>query len=279
MCHAATVASHYLDVILIADKEAGRIQHAAMHISCPHCLARHEVEAACGKTSLLCHRCGLKFPVPDQTGTLDEQETRLDDRHGPAVPEDNDISGQAGSHIAATTESAGINLPRRKKARIWPWLMIMLILIFSAGFWLQKDAWLDNRWFRSTAINLGCPLPLRDKDWRILPDSIQAKWITREDDSKALLIRGRVKNLLTSALPAPGIKITFFSDINPDQQLGSQRLPITLQPGKQSLLRVPYTAPEPDKVPVTPNGEREFVFLIESPPENTGDFILTARVH
>ena len=254
-----------------------------MHISCPHCLAKHEVEAACGKTSLLCSRCGIKFPIPDQISKPDEQETSPIDTYGPAVPEDIDMSGQADSHLpedetATAAKSADISSPRRKKVRIWPWLMIMLTLIFSAGFWLQKDAWLDNRWFRSTAINLGYPLPLRDKDWRVLPDSIQAEWITRDNDSKALLIKGRVKNLLTSALPAPTIEVTFFSDINPDQQLGSQRLVITLQPGKQSLLRVPYTPPEPDKIPVTPEGEREFVFLIESPPENTGDFILTARV-
>jgi hypothetical protein len=254
-----------------------------MHISCPHCLAKHEIEAACGNTSLLCHRCGIKFPVPDRISKPDEQESSPVDTYDPIVPEDIETSGQTGNDtpedVAETAkEAADISSPHRKKARIWPWLMIMLTLIFSAGYWLQKDAWLDNRWFRSTAINLGYPLPLRDKDWRVLPDSIQAEWITRDDDSKALLIKGRVKNLLTSALPVPAIEITFFSDINPGEQLGSQRLTITLQPGKRSLSRSPYTAPELDKIPVTPNGEREFVLLIESPPENTGDFTLTARV-
>jgi len=254
-----------------------------MHISCPHCLAKHEIETADGNTSLLCCRCGIKFPIPDRICKSDKQEPSPAETYDPIVPEDIEMSEQTDRHIdedvAATTEkSAGISSPRRKKARIWPWLMIMLMLIFSTGYWLQKDAWLDNRWFRSTAINLGCPLQQRDKDWRVLPDSIQAEWITRDDDSRALLIRGRVKNLLTCELPAPAIEITFFSDLNPDQQLGSQRLAITLQPGEQSLLRVPYTAPKLDTIPVTPNGEREFIFLIESPPENTGDFILTARV-
>jgi hypothetical protein len=177
-----------------------------------------------------------------------------------------------------TENQAETTLPRRKKAHIWPWLMVMLTLIFAAGFWLQKDAWLDNRWFRSTAINLGVTMQQRDKDWRVIPDSIQAEWITRDDASKALLIRGRVKNLLTSELPAPTIEVTFFSDTHPDKKLGSQRLKITLQPGKQSILRVPYTAPELDTIPIAPEGEREFVFLIESPPENSGDFTLTARI-
>ncbi len=118
----------------------------------------------------------------------------------------------------------------------------------------------------------------RDKDWRVIPDSIQAEWITRDEASKALLIRGRVKNLLTSELPAPTIEVTFFSDTHPDKKLGTQRLKITLQPGEQSILHVPYTAPELDTIPIAPEGEREFVFLIESPPENSGDFTLTGFI-
>jgi hypothetical protein len=171
-----------------------------------------------------------------------------------------------------------ITPPQRKKVRIWPWLMIMLALIFSTGFWLQKDAWLDNRWFRSTAINLGFSMQLRDKDWRVIPDSIQAEWVTRDDSSKALLIRGRVKNLLTSELPAPIIEVTFFSDLHPDQKLDSQRLIITLQPDKRSIRRVPYIIPAANTIPIMPESERKFVFLIESVPENTGDFTLAARV-
>ena len=248
-----------------------------MFISCPHCQTNYEIETACDDTALLCHRCGAEF-FP--TGQL-RSPNALKDRQMQAYSS-NDITDATASGDTQTTametEWADIAPPERKKARIWPWLMIMLILIFSAGFWLQKDAWLDNRWFRSTAINLGLPLPLRDKDWSIKPDSVQAEWITRDDATTALLIRGRVKNLLTSELPPPVIAVTFFSDAHPDQKLGSRELIITLHPGKLSLLHVPYTTPDADTVPILPQGEREFVFLIESPPENTGDFTLAARV-
>lgn len=273
----------------ITDKDAGRIQHAGMLISCPHCQAQYEIEIACNDTVLLCHRCGIEFPIADQVGNPDKQEDGTVQKSSstgttdPAVSEEVEKPEQEETIIPKDAgikieEQIDITPPQRKKMRIWPWLMIMLMLIFSAGFWLQKEAWLDNRWFRSTAINLGFPMPLRDKDWLVIPDSIQAEWITRDDTSKALLIRGRVKNLLTSELPAPTIEVTFFSDSHPDQKLGSRRLTITLQPGKLSIRRVPYAAPEADTIPVTPEGERKFVFLIESLPENSGDFILTARV-
>jgi uncharacterized protein YbaR (Trm112 family) len=260
-----------------------------MLISCPHCRVNYEVEIVSSNTVLLCHRCGIEFSVDDQLDNLNEQKDEKiqknssTDTADPAVPEEAEICGQeeacvpedSGAKIEGYTD---ITPPQQKKVRIWPWLMVMLILIFSAGFWLQKDAWLDNRWFRSTAINLGFSMQMRDKDWLVIPGSVQAEWITRDDSSKALLIRGRVKNLLTSEMPAPIIEVTFFSDLHPDQKLGSQRLIITLRPGKLSIHQVPYIAPEADTMPVMPESERAFVFLIESVPENTGDFTLAARV-
>jgi DNA-directed RNA polymerase subunit M/transcription elongation factor TFIIS len=259
-----------------------------MFVFCPHCHANYEIETAGDDTVLLCNRCGVEFSIADQAGSPNEQKPGENQENSSNKTSDTAGSveaGISGLEEACMPEDSGVETeseaeiirPGRRKVRIWPWLMIMLTLIFSAGFWLQKDAWLDNRWFRSTAINLGITIHQRDKDWRVIPDSIQAEWIIRDDASKALLIRGRVKNLLTSELPAPSIEVTFYSDLYPDKELGSQHLNITLQPGKQSLLRVPYTAPKPDTIPVTPEGERKFTFLIESPPENSGDFTLTAR--
>lgn len=260
-----------------------------MLVFCPHCHANYEVETAGDDTVLICNRCGVEFSIADQAGSPNEQTPGGIRENDSNKTSDTVISVEAGIPDLEETcmpEDSGLKTenqdkdvqPGRRKVRIWPWLMVMLALIFSAGFWLQKDAWLDNRWLRSTAMNLGINLQQRDKDWRVIPVSIQAEWVIRDDASQALLIKGRVKNLLTSELPAPGIEVTFYSDLHPDKKLASQLLNITLQPGKQSLLRVPYTAPKPDAIPVTPEGERKFTFLIESPPENSGDFTLTARV-
>lgn len=264
-----------------------------MFICCPHCQENHEVETACDDSVLVCHRCGVEFSVSDQIETQTEQKqdetpesspNNNDEPIEPIIAQHERIPDQQKTFAAEQTETEEaeeaiiITPPRRKEARIWPWLMIMLTLIISAGFWLQKDAWLDNRWLRSTAINLGYPMPLRDKDWRILPESVQAEWITRDDASTALLIRGRIKNLLTSELPAPGIEITFFSESHPDQKLGSRKLMFTLHPSKLAIRHVPYSRPKADRVPIMPEGEREFVFLIESPPENTGDFTLAVQI-
>jgi len=176
-----------------------------------------------------------------------------------------------------TLHSADEEGPKAASKRIWPWLVGVLITSIIAGFWLQKDEWLDNRWFRSTAINFGISLSLRDKDWRVIPESVHAQWITRDDRSRALLIEGRVENLLASDLPSPKIEITFFNQERPDQILLSRLLEITLPPAMATVRHAPFILPDRDIIPVSALGQRGFILLLESLPANTGDFALTAR--
>jgi len=159
--------------------------------------------------------------------------------------------------------------PERQRPRLLP--------IAAAGFWFQYDAWMDNRWFRGTAINLGLQLQMRDKDWHILPRTIQPSWITRSDGSKALLIKGDIRNLLSSDMPAPDIEITFFSSHTPNQSIGSQHLAFTYPPSEQVMLQLPYQIPGLDKKPIPALGKRSFVFLIDSLPQGIGDFSLQVK--
>ena len=161
--------------------------------------------------------------------------------------------------------------------RILPWLMAILMLIAAAGFWLQYDAWMDNRWFRSTIINLGLDLQQRDKDWHILPGTIQPRWITRSDGSKALLIKGEIRNLLSSDMPPPDIEITFYPSTAPNQNIGSQRLAFTYAPSEQVMLQSPYQTPGLNKQAITALGTRQFVYLIDTLPQGTGDFSLQVK--
>jgi len=167
--------------------------------------------------------------------------------------------------------------PERTSVRLLPWLMIMLTLIAAAGFWLQYDAWMDNRWFRSTAINLGINLQMRDKDWQILPGSVRPNWITRTDGSKALTIKGEIQNLLSSDMLAPNIELTFFSNIAPDQILKSQQLAFRHPPSELVMLQSPYQTPNRDNKPIPALGKREFLFLIDALPQGIGDFSLKVK--
>jgi len=167
--------------------------------------------------------------------------------------------------------------PKASRQRIWPWLVSVLLLAIVIGFWLQKDNWLDNRWFRSTAINIGLPMEQRDKDWRVIPESVHAQWIVRDDQSRALLIEGRVENLLASELPAPKIEVIFFAADQPDRILLSRLHEVTLPPSMNTVRHAPFALPDRDIIPVAALGQRGFILLLESLPKDAGDFALTAR--
>ncbi|MFQ5344935.1 MAG: DUF3426 domain-containing protein [Mariprofundus sp.] len=212
-----------------------------MHIECPHCQAGYDIDSAVEGTVLICHQCGFEFSHFDQS---DGETCRSE------LP------------------------PTRKTVRIWPWLMAIMLLAAGSGFWLQKDSWLDNRWFRSTLINLGIDMPWRSKDWLIPDKSVQAEWITRNDGSKVLVIRAVLKNLLSSDMPLPGIRINFFSETEPGRQTGTSLFELGLLPSDKLMRQVPYQRPATDRVPVRGMGKRAFTILVESVPEGTGGFTL-----
>jgi len=213
-----------------------------MLIICSHCQTGYELDTDVGDTVFVCHRCGHEF----STNTY------------------------VSSNIA-------LEPPTRQNTHLLAWFIVLFTFIAAPIFWFQYDTWVENRSLRSAVINVGFTLPLRDKDWFIVPESIRSTWVTRSDDSKALVINGRVSNLLSTAMLPPDIEITFFSSSNPDQRVGSQLLHFTFPPSRQTILQAPYHTPATDHQRIAALGKREFVFLFESLPENTGDFMLTAK--
>jgi len=213
-----------------------------MHLECPHCQTSYDITHNVEDAVFVCHRCGVEFSATDQFSPENHQAEQA---------------------------------PVRKTAHIWPWFMAVALLVVGGGFWLQKDAWLDNRWFRSTLTNIGFDMPLRAKDWRIASESVHSVWITRNDDSRVLLIRGNIKNLLTSDMLLPNIEIVFFSKTEPDKQIAISSFEIDLPPSDKLVHQVPYSRPDRDNMPVRALGSRAFTILVEPVPEVTGDFTLT----
>lgn len=213
-----------------------------MHLECPHCQTSYDITHDVEDAVFICHRCGLEFSATDQLS-----------------PENLQVE----------------QAPVRKTAHIWPWFMAVVLLVAGSGFWLQKDTWLDNRWFRSTLINIGVNMPLRAKDWQINSDSVHSTWVVRNDGSKALLIRGNIKNMLASDMLLPKIEIIFFSKIEPDKQIAISSFEIGLPPSDKLVRQIPYSRPDRDNQPVRALGSRAFTILLESVPEETGDFTLT----
>ncbi len=175
-------------------------------------------------------------------------------------------------HEAASV--GGGRPPLRKNHHLWPWLLTAFALSAGVGFWAQHEAWLDNRWFRSTLINIGIELPMRAKDWRIQAQSLHAKWVIQSDGSKILVVQGRIDNLMRSDMKLPRIQLVFFSKVDARQEVGRMERPIRLAPSERQLHQVPYAPPPLDNGEVAALGQRDFTLVIESIPKGAGNFTL-----
>jgi len=254
-----------------ADKARRKIQHAGMSLQCPQCHSTQQIEANNSDTSLYCQNCGHQLDSAEQA---DKTEIRaLDSNQHNNTEKSFDTPDQAGNVQPKHEEMP----PQRKTVHIWPWLLFMLLIVISSGFYMQKEQWLDNRWLRSNAINLGWPLESRDKDWLIVAESVKPEWIIRNDGSKILIIRGQLKNLLASTLLPAKLEISFYALHQPSQILTTRQLDLTMRPDEQTIKQVPFVRPAIDTMPVSPLSQREFTIVIESLPDGSGDFTLSAK--
>jgi len=174
----------------------------------------------------------------------------------------------------ATAEPEIVPPPQRRSVRIWPWLLIVLIAAAAAGFWLNKDAWLDNAWIRGSLANLGLPVAVRDQDWSIIRESVRATWVERDNGSRVMVIEGRLANLLPRPVPLPSVRVRYFSVENPSQPVREFDLNITEPPLLDDIRRVPFKPPPTDTMAVMDFGERDFVLVVEDAPRDAGDFEL-----
>jgi len=288
-----------------------------MHITCPHCNAAYEVGPVIKNALLVCYRCHTEFGIDqrqfearENSSAATEQEESLplfnhaensnqekpeadqsSDRQLPEdpVPEPKSPEPEKVANRESETEEQNITAaasedgnaplpPARKTAAIWPWLFFILLIIGGSGFWYKQDVWLDNAWLRSTLINMRMAVRVRNKDWQIVPESVHGQWLTRDDKSRILMIEGRVANRLFCELSPPQIKVNFFDDSGLDRILGETTLPITEPPSIEQVKHAPFEMPKIDRVPVEAQGERGFFLVIDSLPERTADFTLTAVV-
>jgi len=168
--------------------------------------------------------------------------------------------------------------PARKNVVIWPWLIVILLAISGAGFWYKQDVWLDHPWLRSVLINIHLPVEVRDKDWFIIPGSVQGHWLKRDDGSQVFTIQGRIENRLYCELPPPQILIQFFDNTGLTESLEEKIFSITVPPSMAQIKHAPFVIPKPDLLPIEAQGQRGFFLVLESLPERTADFTLTPSV-
>lgn len=219
---------------------------------------------------------------PDsETGTDEEHE----EKEPPTVPKREVLSiakilEEGGDDTPPSEAEASEEVPeepmvlRRKKSSIWPWLVMILLLLGSSGFYFKQDTWLSHPWVRSLLINAHIPLPVRNEDWSIVSDSVQAQWISRQDGSRVLLIEGKVENRLYCSMNPPKILVRFFAPGSNNLQAEQTHI-ITEPPTVGQIRQAPYITPAKDKVPVESRGSRTFMLVIENSPKGGDHFELS----
>jgi len=130
----------------------------------------------------------------------------------------------------------------------------------------------------SSLINIGFDMPVRARDWRIEPASVQPEWISDSEGSSTLLIRGNITNLLDSMMPLPRIRIIFYAKTQPDKQVGESLLTIK-KPLSDKATWSAWHAAVRDNAPVPPRATHSFVIVAEAVPDGTGDFTLSPSAH
>ncbi|MES0372439.1 MAG: hypothetical protein ABUK11_09200 [Mariprofundaceae bacterium] len=215
----------------------------------------------------------------EEASTQSDPIDSLEEESGPEKNVPSDDSDPEETHTPLNELKESLLPPARKIGAIWPWLIAMLLIISATGFWFKQDVWLDNPWVRSVLINMHLPVEVRNKDWYIIPGSVQGNWLKRDDGSQVLTVQGRIENRLYCELPPPRIFVRFFDDTGITESLGDKLLPITEPPSMEQVKHAPFITPEIDLVPVEAQGERGFFLVIDSLPEHTADFTLSPAIN
>jgi len=235
-----------------ADKTCCKLQHVAMHVTCPQCHTTYQLKDDIHHAVLVCHRCQTEF-------TTDDQDTF--EQHPQIAKETTTEIPLNSSHLA----------PKRRKARIWPWLTTVLLIIMGLGIQYNQDTWLQQTWVRNILIQLHYPLKMQANDWSMLRQQTHRQWITRQNGSKILMFTGVLRNNLSAPQRPPQLTIQFYDTANtaPTQSI---TLPFTLQPSLPQIHHAPYVMPAQDNTPIPAHSQRTFTLVLEHVPEQSREF-------
>jgi len=231
-----------------------------MRIVCPECHAAYQVGAVIKNAILVCHRCDTEF-----------------DTYGNKIAPENETQ-QIFKNQEENAPTFGLSDlmqsgMKGQKEQVWLWLFLVLLTLSVLGIAMQWQHWQFSGVVRAIEIETQTPAEVLDRDWRILPESVDSQWLKREDDSLVLIISGKVENQVATSLSPPEIRVTFNTQIGENIVM---TMPITEPADIKTLKTVPFSSPPVDNTPVSMLKSRGFMLLIENAPQTTQHILLHA---
>ncbi|MDX8387766.1 MAG: hypothetical protein R8M46_04420 [Ghiorsea sp.] len=231
-----------------------------MRIVCPECHAAYQVGSLIKNAILVCHRCDTEFDTFGNKIVEDNETSKIFEQQEAHAP-------TFGLHDLIHAGMKG------RREYLLAWMIIILVLLSATGIAMRWQHWQFSGVVRAFNIETEPATLILDRDWRVLPETIHTQWLTRDDQSLALVVDGQVENLVSIALPTPEIRITFVTQTG---QNIVRTLPITEPTDIKSLQAVPFTSPPVDNTPIPSLGKRGFLLLIEDAPQSTQHILIHA---
>ncbi|MDX8409293.1 MAG: hypothetical protein R8J84_04505 [Mariprofundales bacterium] len=152
--------------------------------------------------------------------------------------------------------------PPVAQGKLWPWLLLLLLLISGIGFWFNQTRWLEaslpltvRAWWA----------PQRSIGWEI--DHIRPQWLPRDHAPPLLAIALQLHNRAFLRRAAPPVLLT-LQVRNPQQpSAGPQLVALTQQPSLVQLSQIPWQPPENDHRPIGANGHRGYTIILDHTPK------------
>ncbi|PIQ33846.1 MAG: hypothetical protein COW62_04205 [Zetaproteobacteria bacterium CG17_big_fil_post_rev_8_21_14_2_50_50_13] len=295
----------------------------AMIVTCPTCAARYRFSAVIRNAVLVCHHCGTEFDLSDQDSSakkndapqrphanqslpFDRKPEQVDATVSPPkkviTPKKNatlptpkeKVEAKAKTSppppiIPATSVEPELPeiLPLRKKARIWPWAIFVLLLIGAVGIWNNQSLWRQHAWVRAAEIEAQqlwhqwTGSTMRDVQtdglWEIKHASMHIEWIERLDGSKVLVISGTLKNMLPIRMPPPTLRVGYTDESGANPLPVDLTLAMTEPPAMLTIQRTPFISPPVDTTPIRAQGQRDFLLVLEAVPEHAAHLVVTTQ--
>jgi len=242
------------------DMACNLCKYCRMRIVCPECQAAYNLGPMIKNAILVCHKCNTEFDTYGHRITAHNPVQQVFKAQEAAAP-------TFGLHDLM---QSGMN---NSRPYIWLWMILVLLFLSAVGSAVRWEHWQLQGTIRGFSLQAEEDAPVQDRDWRILPETVSTQWLEREDHSLALLVEGRVQNMVNLALPLPEIQLLFITQTGEN----IENIQVITEPaGIATLQAVPFTSPPIDEMPVVGLGQRGFMLLVEDAPDSTVHILLHA---